>query len=69
MAVLVLRVSAAKLSASEEILATDKYKICGFHGGDYEERRLLGYKNPVRTSQETQYVSTTELSQLMICKI
>jgi hypothetical protein len=28
-------------------------KICGFHGGDYEERRLLAYKNPVRTSQET----------------
>jgi hypothetical protein len=28
-------------------------KIFGFHGGDYEECRLLGYKNPVRTSQET----------------
>jgi hypothetical protein len=25
-------------------------KILGFHGGDYEECRLLGYKNPVRTS-------------------
>jgi hypothetical protein len=24
-----------------------------FHGGDYGECRLLGYKNPVRTSQET----------------
>jgi hypothetical protein len=24
-------------------------KICGFHGGHYEECRLLGYKNPVRT--------------------
>jgi hypothetical protein len=24
-----------------------------------EERRLLGYKNPVRTSQETHYVSAT----------
>jgi hypothetical protein len=24
------------------------------HGGDYEDFRLLGYKNPVRTSQETQ---------------
>jgi hypothetical protein len=44
-------------------------KICGFHGGDYEECRLLGYKNPVRTSQETHYVSATELSQLMLCKI
>jgi hypothetical protein len=26
-------------------------------------------KNPVRTSQETHYVSATELSQLMLCKI
>jgi hypothetical protein len=24
-----------------------------FPGGDYEECGLLGYKNPVRTSQET----------------
>jgi hypothetical protein len=37
--------------------------------GHYEECRLLGYENPVRTSQETQYVSATELSQLMLCKI
>jgi hypothetical protein len=44
-------------------------KICGFHGADYEEWRHLGYKNPVRTSQETQYVSATESSQLMLCKI
>jgi hypothetical protein len=28
-------------------------KISGFHGGDYEECRLLGYKYPVHTSQET----------------
>jgi hypothetical protein len=34
-----------------------------------EERRLLGYKNPVRTSQKTHYVSATESSQLMLCKI
>jgi hypothetical protein len=26
-------------------------KIRGFHGGDYEECRLLGYRTPVRTSQ------------------
>jgi hypothetical protein len=26
-------------------------------------------KNPVRTSQETHYFSTTESSQLMLCKI
>jgi hypothetical protein len=44
-------------------------KIWGFHGGDYEECRLLGYKNPVHTSQETHYVSTTESSRLMLCKI
>jgi hypothetical protein len=29
--------------------------VRGFHGGDYEECRLLGYKNPVRNSQETNY--------------
>jgi hypothetical protein len=31
--------------------------------------RLLGYKNSVRTSQETQYVSATDRSRLMLCKI
>jgi hypothetical protein len=40
-----------------------------FDGSDYEECRLLGYKNPVRTSQETHYVSVTECSQLMLCRI
>jgi hypothetical protein len=44
-------------------------KIWGFHGGDYEECRLLGYKNPIPTLQETHYVSTTESSRLMLCKI
>jgi hypothetical protein len=44
-------------------------KILGVHCGHYEEWRLLGYKNPVRTSQETHYVSATESSQLMLCKI
>jgi hypothetical protein len=44
-------------------------KISGFHGGDYEECRHLGYKTPVRTSQETRYFSTTESSQLMLCTI
>jgi hypothetical protein len=44
-------------------------KIWGFHGGDYEECRLLGYKNAVHTSQETHYVSATEPSRLMLCKI
>jgi hypothetical protein len=32
-------------------------------------KNLMGYKVPVRTSQETHYVSATELSQLMLCKI
>jgi hypothetical protein len=44
-------------------------KITGFYGDGYEECRLLGYKNPVRTSQETHYVSTTEPSRSMLCKI
>jgi hypothetical protein len=44
-------------------------KIWSFHGSDYEEWRLLGYKNRVRTSQETHYFSTIESSQLMLCKI
>jgi hypothetical protein len=42
--------------------------IRGFHGGDYEECRLLGYKRPVRTSQEKHYVSAVDLSRLMLCK-
>jgi hypothetical protein len=41
----------------------------GFHSGAYEECRLLGYINPVRPSQETHYLSATELSQLMLCTI
>jgi hypothetical protein len=41
----------------------------GFDSDDYEECRLLGYNNPVRTSQGTHYVSATELSRLMLCKI
>jgi hypothetical protein len=39
------------------------------HGGDYEECRLLGHRIPVRTSQETHYVSATVSSLLMLCKI
>jgi hypothetical protein len=34
-----------------------------------EKFRILGYGNLVRTVQETQYVSATESSQLMLCKI
>jgi hypothetical protein len=44
-------------------------KILGYHNGDYEECRLLGYNYPVRTSQETHYVSATDPSQLMLCNI
>jgi hypothetical protein len=44
-------------------------KICCFHGGDYEECRLLEYETPGRTSQEKHYVSTTETSRLMPCMI
>jgi hypothetical protein len=44
-------------------------KISDFHGGDYQECHLLGYKNPAHTSKETYHISSTEFSQLMICKI
>jgi hypothetical protein len=44
-------------------------KIQGIHGGNYEECRLLGYKNSVCTPQETYYLSATYSSQLMLCKI
>jgi hypothetical protein len=44
-------------------------KIWGVHGGDYEECRLLGYKNPVRTSLEIRYFLATEPRRLMLCKI
>jgi hypothetical protein len=37
-------------------------KIWDFHGGYYEECRLLGYKNPVQSLEETHYISTTELA-------
>jgi hypothetical protein len=36
---------------------------------EFEEWRLLGYKNTVCTSQGTHYVSATESNQLMLCKI
>jgi hypothetical protein len=58
-----------------QVQMTERYKhrrickILSFHGSDYEECRLLGYENPVRTSQETHYVSATESTRLMLCKI
>jgi hypothetical protein len=44
-------------------------QIWSVRGGDHEDCLLLGYKNPIRTSQETHYVCTTELSLLMLCQI
>jgi hypothetical protein len=43
-------------------------KIRGFHDGDYEECRLLGYKHPFRTSQETHSPLESQ-AELMLCKI
>jgi hypothetical protein len=48
---------------------TETCKMWGFHGCDYEECRLVGYKHPLRTSQETHYVSAREPSPLILCKI
>jgi hypothetical protein len=44
-------------------------KIWYFYGGDYEECRLLRYKTPFRTSQETNYVSAAKTSQLILSNI
>jgi hypothetical protein len=48
---------------------TIPYKVCGCHCNEYEECRLLGYRNPGRTSQETHYISVTEPIWLMLCKV
>jgi hypothetical protein len=45
------------------------HKSWDFRGGNYEECRLLVYKNPVLTSQGTHNFSATEHSQLMLCKV
>jgi hypothetical protein len=52
-------------------LSTDFFrcKIWCFHCGDYEECRLLGYKNLVHSSQEAHYISAIEPSRLMLFKI
>jgi hypothetical protein len=44
-------------------------KIWYFYGGDYEECRLLGYKTPFRTSQETHYVFAAKTSRLILSNI
>jgi hypothetical protein len=53
------------VTSSQLLLCT----IWGFHGGDDEECRLIGYTYPFRTSQETHYYFTTESSQLMLYTI
>jgi hypothetical protein len=44
--------NAARNSASY-LQTVRLWKVRGYQGVDYEECTLLGYKNPVRTSQET----------------
>jgi hypothetical protein len=56
----------------QKVIKMLRSKVCRiwcFHGSDYEEWRLLGYKTPVHTSQETHYVSATKPSRLILCKI
>jgi hypothetical protein len=45
------------------------FKVLGLLIGIREECRFLGCKNPVCITQETDYVSAKERSQLMLCKI
>jgi hypothetical protein len=60
---------AVKRGGANVASVSEVWEIIGFHGGDYEKCRMLEYKNPVDTAQETHYVSATEHSQLMLCKI
>jgi hypothetical protein len=57
------------MSATGNLTASELCKIWCLHGGHYEACCLVGYNNPVRTSQETHYFSATESSLLMLCKI
>jgi hypothetical protein len=57
---------------NSEPWGTDKLELCKiwcFHGDDYEECRLLGYKAPICTSPGTHYISATQPSQILLCKI
>jgi hypothetical protein len=57
-------------SAMRGLTADQEQRLLGIENEtDCEECRLLGYISPVRNSQETHYVSATESSQLMLCKI
>jgi hypothetical protein len=60
--------SAEKLSF-QFVIISSKYQIWGFHGCDYEKRHLLGCQSTIHTSQETHSFSTTDSSQLMLCRI
>jgi hypothetical protein len=56
----------------EDIKENNNYKLCkirGFQGDGFRKCRPFGYKNPFPTSEETYYISTTGLSQLMLCKV
>jgi hypothetical protein len=68
---LTIHYSTSIATSLKEICVVSHKLLChiwGFHGGSYEECRPLGYKNPVRTSQQTHYFSAIEHSWLMLCK-
>jgi hypothetical protein len=44
-------------------------EICGFHGGAYEECRLVGYMKPVLLSHEPYYFSAKEASWFILLEI
>jgi hypothetical protein len=58
----------AVVCVSSFLIGISECTIWGFHGGEYEECCLVGYKTPVRTSQETNNVSATEPSQVLLSK-
>jgi hypothetical protein len=60
---------ATRRNIPEVPILQDSKIIRSSQGGQYEECRFLRYRTPVRTSQETHYLSTTESSQIMLCKI
>jgi hypothetical protein len=57
------------ISTSHSVHWLNNFNIWGFYGGDYEGWLLLRYQNPVRTTQQTHYVSTTGPSRLFLCRI
>jgi hypothetical protein len=56
------------LSDIHDVLdALQHLRIWVFTGVTMKNVVFWGYKNPVRTSEETYYVSATEASRLMLC--